>query len=232
MNLTGNPQLLASLADAYVVGTLSGRARRRFERLCESQVMAREALRVAEDRLVALTLTLQAIDPAAATWPRIVARIDGETRGSARRILPASNRWRMAIAAGVAMLALGIGWLIVQPSTRPTALSNVAAEGGAHLWTLQVFGNADRLRARATGAVVREPGRSYELWALPEGGAPVSLGLLPETGGLDRDLTGVQRKAIRASNKLAVSLEPAGGSQTGAPTGPVLYVAPLQRQPT
>jgi anti-sigma-K factor RskA len=237
MNYMNDPQLLASLADAYVVGTLSGRARRRFERLCESQSSARTALRIAEDRLVGLSLALEPIDPAAATWSRILARLDGQridgrSNASTRRGLPASNRWRMAIAAGIAMVALGIGWLLVQQSARPTALASVAAEGGAQLWSLQVFGDNDRLRARVTGAVVPEPARSYELWALPEGGAPVSLGLLPETGKVDRDLTQVQRAAMRRSTKVAVSLEPAGGSQTGAPTGPVLYVAQLQVQST
>jgi anti-sigma-K factor RskA len=232
MNYTGNPELLASLAEGYVAGTLGGAARRRFERLCTSEVPANLALRLAEDRLVGLSLALAPIEPAATTWPRIVARLDGGVAGSAPRTKTVSTTWRMAIAAGVAMLALGIGWLIVQQSTRPTALANVAAEGGAQLWSLQVFGDNNRLRARAIGAVVPEPGRSYELWALPEGGAPVSLGLLPESGRVDRHLTEVQRAAMRTSTKVAVSLEPAGGSQTGAPTGPVLYVAPLQMQST
>jgi anti-sigma-K factor RskA len=72
-------------------------------------------------------------------------------------------------------------------------------------------------------------GKSYELWGLPDGGAPVSLGLLPASGEVRRDLVAAQRVALAASTKVAVSLEPAGGSPTGAPTGPVLYVAELQR---
>jgi len=231
MNYTDNPGLVASLADAYVVGTLSGPARRRFERLCTAEETARAALRVAEDRLVGLSLALGAIEPAAETWLRIIAQIEaGQARPARSRIFPASTTWRMAIAAAVATLALGIGWLISHQPARPTALANIAAAGGAQLWALDVFGDRDRLSARVTGAVTREPGHSYELWALPEGGAPVSLGLLPETGAVDRTLTHIQQAAIRSSTKVAVSLEPVGGSRTGAPTGPVLYVAELKIQ--
>jgi anti-sigma-K factor RskA len=82
----------------------------------------------------------------------------------------------------------------------------------------------------ASNAVQPQSGRSFELWALPDGGAPVSLGLLPAAGSVSRELSAAQRAALQSATKVAVSLEPAGGSRTGAPTGPVLYVAPLERR--
>jgi anti-sigma-K factor RskA len=42
-------------------------------------------------------------------------------------------------------------------------------------------------------------------------------------------LTAAQRTALANSKQIAVSLEPEGGSPTGAPTGPVLLVAPLAK---
>ena len=68
-------------------------------------------------------------------------------------------------------------------------------------------------------------GKAHELWAPPEGGAPVSLGLLPKTGEQRRVLTPAQQTALAGAKQIAVSLEPEGGSPTGAPTGPVLLVA-------
>jgi anti-sigma-K factor RskA len=66
----------------------------------------------------------------------------------------------------------------------------------------------------------------HELWALPaNGAAPVSLGLLPQTGSRKVALDPVQAAALLAAGQLAVSREPAGGSPTGAPTGPVLIVS-------
>jgi anti-sigma-K factor RskA len=68
-------------------------------------------------------------------------------------------------------------------------------------------------------------GKTLEVWLVPPDGAPRSLGLLPSAEGgttvaftLPHDLA-----ASLATSKLAVSLEPSGGSTTGAPTGPVLF---------
>jgi len=59
---------------------------------------------------------------------------------------------------------------------------------------------------------------------LPGSGAPRSLGLISASGA-----TVVKKgKLLEGATGLAVSLEPASGSPTGAPTGPVLYVGKLQ----
>lgn len=42
-------------------------------------------------------------------------------------------------------------------------------------------------------------------------------------------LDSIAERTLEASSTLAVSLEPAGGSPTGSPTGPVLYTALLVR---
>jgi anti-sigma-K factor RskA len=61
-------------------------------------------------------------------------------------------------------------------------------------------------------------GRALELWAIA-GGPPRSLGLVAATG----DHRILAEGAVPRDGVLAVSLEPAGGSPTGQPTGPVLY---------
>jgi len=67
--------------------------------------------------------------------------------------------------------------------------------------------------------------RSLQLWALPAGGGPRSLGVLDE-GGVVRLAT--QEQQVREVPALAISLEPKGGvpSERG-PTGPVLFKGPL-----
>ena len=65
--------------------------------------------------------------------------------------------------------------------------------------------------------------QSLELWALPKNGAPASLGVISSD-----KLTALDKRALPKDTKgLAVSLEPLGGSPTGAPTGPVLFVGDL-----
>jgi anti-sigma-K factor RskA len=68
-------------------------------------------------------------------------------------------------------------------------------------------------------------GKALEVWLVPPDGAPRSLGLLPSPEGgttVALNLPHDTAEALAAS-KLAVSLEPSGGSATGLPTGPVLF---------
>jgi anti-sigma-K factor RskA len=78
------------------------------------------------------------------------------------------------------------------------------------------------LALTASDAMVAGTNQSYELWLIPaEGGDPVSLGVL---GALDARIVVAEseRPRLRAGATLAVSVEPAGGSPTGKPTGPVI----------
>jgi anti-sigma-K factor RskA len=71
---------------------------------------------------------------------------------------------------------------------------------------------------------VMAPGTSWEMWMLPGGkAAPVSLGLI----NVDRDQVmkiGPELAArMGGAWGLAMSVEPEGGSRTGAPSGPVIF---------
>jgi anti-sigma-K factor RskA len=65
-------------------------------------------------------------------------------------------------------------------------------------------------------------GHDYQLWLIPAGSKPIPLGLLTGDGVQAMNLPEKLVRAIDAQASLAVSLEPAGGSPTGLPTGPVL----------
>jgi anti-sigma-K factor RskA len=73
-----------------------------------------------------------------------------------------------------------------------------------------------------------DSGRSYELWLLAGGGtSPRSLGLVGADEFTTRPLpASFDADAVRAAS-YAVSLEPAGGSQSGAPTGPILFTGKM-----
>ena len=85
------------------------------------------------------------------------------------------------------------------------------------------------LLVKAVGAQAVAADKSLELWMLPDGGAPRSLGLLSATGIARVALTAEVETTLAGIPALAVSLEPAGGSTTGAPTGPVLYSGKIER---
>jgi anti-sigma-K factor RskA len=69
-----------------------------------------------------------------------------------------------------------------------------------------------------------EQGRSYELWLTAKGAsAPKSLGVVGNDEFTQRPIPGNFDLATLRTASYAVSLEPAGGSPSGVPTGPVLF---------
>lgn len=221
-----HPQLLDELAAQYVLGTLRGPARRRFERYCAANVAALHAVRRWEDRLVDMVAGVVPVAPSALVWDRIKFRIRRDRALQPKRSLATLGNWRFAIAAGIAALAIAFGvWTGFGPgSVQP--LARFVDQQQAQLWSVDAPRDRDELRVSAAENLKLDPARAYELWALPgEGAAPVSLGLMPKSGRGTLQLSDTQRLALSRSHQIAISLEPPGGSPTGAPTGPVLYVA-------
>jgi anti-sigma-K factor RskA len=224
---------LEPLAATYVLGLLRGRARARFERLCVSQPRVLATRQRWEDHFLPLALTLAPIAPGADHWPAIQRRLRASASGGAAsaergRRLSQRRWWQAAVAAGVIAAALLVGKLTIwsQPEWRSMAV--LAQSSATPLWRVERTADSRRLIIRTVGPVQLAAARSYELWALPAGGAhPVSLGLLPSRGKLERTLSAEQRRWLLTARQVAVSIEPAGGSPTGLPTGPVLIVAPL-----
>jgi len=84
--------------------------------------------------------------------------------------------------------------------------------------------NSRELWVKALDPAVHLEGRSLELWGLPPGAAPKSLGVLPRSEKMASiPLPAAADEALAAFRTLAVSLEPPGGSPKGVPSGPVLY---------
>ncbi|MGO9935702.1 MAG: anti-sigma factor domain-containing protein [Steroidobacteraceae bacterium] len=225
MTTPDNRELVDRLASEYALGTLRGPARRRFERWRASTPFVDQRCRFWEERLVHLAKNLKPVQPPAHIWPAIQRRLNLTTRPTALRRMRT-----LALAAGV-LLVVGVAALLYWrgvPAVQATAVATISAKSGEPLWELAVLGNADRLVARAARLPARPAGSDYELWALPAGAAPVSLGVLPAAGASSRNLTMLQKQALALSTQVAVSIEPLGGSPTGQPTGAVLFVAPLR----
>jgi anti-sigma-K factor RskA len=219
--------LVNRLAAEYVLGTLRGAGRRRLERWRDASALVDERCRFWEERLVPLVLALPAVQPPAQVWQGIRARL-GMT-GGARR-----SRTRLYALAASVLIVVGLGALVYWRTVTPRVaeVATIAAPSGALLWTVEVYGTHDAPQhlSVSAGTLAAPPiGRDYELWALPKGGAPVSLGLMPyRHNAAQRALTPNQMRALANAAQLAVSVEPPGGSPTGQPTGAVVFVVPLR----
>ena len=235
------PALADALAAEYVCGALRGGARRRFEALLPAHAGLRRAVHDWQDRLMPLTAAIAPVEPSAQVWKNIEARLYGSPAAAAAPAGAAAviGWWRqlafwrgLSAVAGVAALALGV--MLASPGpVRPPIIVVLAAAApapgsaaGSVLPASFVASISADGRAMVTRPLVNvslQADRSLELWSLPASGAPRSLGLIAADKA-----TVVQRgKVLDGTTALAVSLEPAGGSPTGAPTGPVLFVGKL-----
>ncbi|HEY8266970.1 MAG TPA: anti-sigma factor [Steroidobacteraceae bacterium] len=213
------PENLDLIAAEYALGTLRGPARRSFERRRRRDPFVDRRVTAWEERFALLALRLKPVAPSADVWRALQRRIGGGARSA----------WR-ALAAAVALFAvLGFGWIVWQELRAPQATAEFASAGGETLWRVELAARGDRLEVATLGKPAVPEARARELWALPEGGAPVSLGLMPASGEARLALDSRQQAALKAAANIAVSDEPAGGSPTGAPTGDVLYIAAIVR---
>jgi anti-sigma-K factor RskA len=218
-----NPALLDRLAAEHVLGTQRGLARRRFTRLCESNAAAARARRRWEDDLSGLDRSVSPVQPSEHVWVGITARLFPEQQRQQQR--RRRRVWTYAAAAGIVAIGLLVSVLVREPTVVLQPLAALGADAAHPVWTIERRQDLASLTIHVVGAVEPRAGKSYELWALPRGGTPVSLGLLPADGTLIRALNTRQRDALLAADKVAVSVEPERGSPTGSPTGPVILVA-------
>lgn len=218
-----DPALIDRLAGEYVLGTLHGRARRRFERMMAARPDVQRAVWRWESHLG--EIAAPAVDPPPQTWSRIEARLGGASdRTTGFGALRFWRSWGLAATA----LALVLGTVLVLGPPRGAAPDHVALVGESTepLWVIGVNLESGELRARAVNARAAELDRSFELWMLPTDGPPQSMGLLPVSGAsVERQLPAGLVALLRQSRSLAISIEPPGGSPIGLPTGPVIQTA-------
>lgn len=253
MNLLQHPELLDRLASAYALGTLRGGARRRFETLAREQASVRAAALIWQSRVASLNELQTSAQPAPAVWTRIdnLVRADGERAAmAAARATAAPVRggwlrslalWRGTTAAGALATVLAvvtavglrddlgaqIGELQAQLSAQPQIeYVAVLSDDQASASVLVTFDPKKRqLTLQRVGGYQEAADKSLQLWALPPGAAPRSLGVLSQEKLLQ---LAAEQRDVSEVPTLAISLEPKGGvpSERG-PTGPVLFKGAL-----
>ena len=139
--------------------------------------------------------------------------------------------WRgLAMAGMVATLALAV--TLLAPHTQAPEQPIVAILAGPDAKPAVIatmLRGSPIMTVKAVGTAPVPPDKALELWMLPDGSAPRSLGLIPGAGIGRVTLPAPPDVALANVPALAVSLEQAGGSTTGAPQGPVLYVGKVER---
>jgi anti-sigma-K factor RskA len=254
MDIHRHPELLDRLAAAYAIGTLRGGARRRFETLARERAPVRAAALVWQSRVASMTELAPAVTPSPVVWTRIHNLIEAEREQAAMaaaRAEPAPPPptgwwrslalWRGAAGAGALATVLAVVTTVglrdrmgAQIDELQAKLGNqpqieyvaVLSDEQASASMLVTFDPKNRkLTLQRVGGYQEAADKSLQLWALPPGSKPRSLGVLTPERLLQ---LAAGESDVREVPALAVSLEPKGGvpSETG-PTGPVLFKGAL-----
>lgn len=225
--------LAHALAAEYVVGTLRGRARQRFEAIARADSSVAAILSQWESSLTALVDDVPPVEPPARLWKAIEARI--ESRGAAADPGRMLGFWRAfgLLAGGVAtVLMVAFVYISTGPRGEPLFVAVLTQPSEPDPRMVVSMHAPNLLRVRVVHPWKMGPEQSLELWVIPKEGKPRSLGLVANaaTDTMIRVDPGDPR--VQGAQRLAVTMEPAGGSPTSQPTSkPVCtgMIAPVRK---
>jgi anti-sigma-K factor RskA len=196
-----------AFAGEYVLGVLDAADRARAEDRIRHEPVFAAAVAAWEQRLAGLNDDYPEV-PAPDLMPKIEARLFSVAARPQRS-------WFGWFAGAATAAAIAIAAFILVPT--PVVPEFVATLQGEDQPIIMVATYDDGIfSVNQTAGPAAEAGRVYEIWLIEGDAAPVSLGLM-DGPAIERPVASMPPGAT-----LAISLEPAGGSTTGAPTGPVL----------
>ena len=237
MKIAANERLLDKLAAEYVLGTLKGGARRRYDALLRDDPLVRRVTAEWQDRLHPMAQFAPAVAPPAQVWQAIAARLGLlaapvlERTAAGKRSFWLGLREDLSFWRGLGMTSTALATILVavlatrapQPVAPVASFVALLADERAQPVAV-VTGDATNQRLMVRGVLPQTVAsdKSLQLWAVPKAGNPRPLGLIGADGSVTLPLPA--NMTPKTVSLLAISLEPKGGSPNpDAPTGPIVF---------
>jgi len=232
-----SPSEPRDLAAEYALGVLTGDELRKARELERTDENFRADVARWTGRLAPLLDEVDEVPPPHSVWSVIGKRIaPSPSNDNVIELGRQVARWRGLAAAMTAIAAcLSIVLLWTLPAQRPQAPA-VPHSTPAPAPLVAMLGDpgegtkvvaswdpaAHQLVLAVPGDLQADSSHSHELWVIPKGGKPSSLGTMPRTRQMHMRLAQTLARLLESGATIAISVEPRGGSPTGAPTGPVI----------
>ena len=230
-------------AGEYVLGVLDKPSRLQAQARIAADPGFADLVQQWEQRFAAWVTRAEPVEPSQHVWLRIRNELGWPAVASSRPGLWNSvGFWRatttLAAAASVAAIVFGLRGpaltpapipapVVVQvppqveePAARPVTV--LAADDGATGWIARVDASGGKVLMVPVPRPNDASGRINELWVIPEGQAPISLGFVSNEKAHSIDVPVAVRTALVAGSTLAITLEPEQGLPHAAPTGPIV----------
>lgn len=240
----GHPPSADILAGEYVLGVLDADQRADLERRIAADPGFARLVTQWENRLAPLLASLGSEAVPAHLWPRIRTSLGWPSVAAGTpRAWQRTGFWQgmTALAAVVALVAVfSRGQLQPEaPVTPPVAVTPTAPpaaepeqatkpvtpllhDDGTPGWLASVDKAQGKVLMVPVPAAADAAGRAPELWLIPAGGTPRSLGLVSINRAHTVTVPDTLRDALVTGSVLAITLEPASGAPQGVPTGPII----------
>ncbi len=234
------PEEIQDLASEYVLGTLSVTRRLEVAQRLTVDADLRAAVTAWQERLLPLTTLAEPVEPSPGLWRRIELSLD-PTPVLAQPPKPIGwwqslNLWRGLAATGFAAAAILASVLLQREMAGPAApgylVVLVAPQSQAPGWVVQAVqgGTAGGAQQQIKLVPLGEPGRAavpaektLQFWTKADGWTgPVSLGLVQPGQTVQIPLD--KLPPLQPNQLFELTLEPANGSPTGWPTGPIQFI--------
>lgn len=226
-----SPQERDQLAADHAVGLTEGAMAAEAEQLLATDPAFARMVGDWRSRLAELDATAPATAPSAALWTRIAA-----ATAAARTHAPADARprplaglwdslsfWRgagLVAAMGALLLGLGLAGALRQAARAPVLITVLLTDGNQPGAVVNTFADGRSELLPLTDIPV-PAGRALQIWTLwDRARGPVPVGLIDAARRTPLSLDNLPRPT--PDQLFEITLEPAGGSPTGRPTGPIL----------
>lgn len=220
MNLL-QPERLERLSREYVLGTLTGRARRRFERLLAEAPLATRVVVRWQQRFDVLAAGVPPVQPRDQVWQGLQQRLfaSGEKPAApsfwarvqallAPRVLGGALA---GVLAATVVLKLQPQWLELESRSEALPQSYVGLlinDAGQPALLASSRRHGRSITVKLLQPLTVPDGQVARLWALPREGAPFLVGLVPARGSATIALTDSAEKLFFTVGRLALTIEP------------------------
>jgi anti-sigma-K factor RskA len=219
---------IPELADEYVLGLLNHAEMLHVEAEINRNENLKKAVAISRERFLALDtcITPMAVDEN--IWKAVANKLSDDHVPSTGSIESTNdnkrgvNYWRFAAltaSAASLLLAIGLGWSLTR-TVEPLVIAVLLDDSGSVQAIVEDFGN-ENAQVRLLNNIEIPSGKTIQVWTLPSPEmGPISMGLLD--GAHSAQLKAPTLPLPRNQQLYELTLEPAGGSPTGRPTGAVL----------
>ncbi|MFK0310016.1 anti-sigma factor domain-containing protein [Pseudomonas sp. NPDC090233] len=216
-------EALDQLAGEYVLGTLSTEEHEAVRQRLDEDGELRSAVDAWEQRLLALNALAEPVTPSARLWSRINRSLDAQQPPQPLRWWQRLALWQGMAGAGVLASLLLAFTLLTAKAPAPSYLVVLAAPAdSAAGWVVQASDRRD-IQLIPLGQFPVPSDKVLQFWTKGEQWkAPVSLGLVKP--GEQYRVSSDDLPPLEANQLFELTLEKAGGSPTGRPTGPVQFI--------